>query len=379
MQKEKYHIQTPAILLDLNIMESNLSKFQQMADVSIKQFWPMVKTHKSTEIARMQHNYGATGFLCGTLDECEALALCGIKNIMYAYPVMNEPNISRAIALAKNCNFILRIDHFKQAEVLNKAAKLADTCANYVVIINSGLNRLGIEPCHVGDFVKALTHMKNIRFKGISTHPGHAYEGKEAVLKAAKDESDKMAQACTALHNIGFMPELVSTGSTPTFPHVIDDAVINMLHPGNYVFMDNLQISLGCAKESECALSVFATVISARKDENGNDIFIIDAGTKCFGDQGVHAAGAISEKYGRIKNYPGLELYNLSEEVGRIRAGGNNCIGIKLGDKIEIIPNHSCSVANMTGWYIGTRAERIDSLISVDIRGNSTKKLPHFR
>ena len=65
-----------------------------MADTGQKKLWPMVKTHKSGEIAFMQQKYGASGFLCGTLDECEFLMRSGIKNIMYAYPVAGEPNIS---------------------------------------------------------------------------------------------------------------------------------------------------------------------------------------------------------------------------------------------------------------------------------------------
>jgi len=373
-------IVTPAILLDLNILESNIKKFQQMAAKGNKTLWPMVKTHKSTTLARIQQACGATGFLCGTLDECEALLRTGIKNLMYAYPVANEPNISRVIRLAGSCNFYLRLDHHRQAEILNQAAKLAGTYVNYTVIINSGLNRFGIAPWELEGFMQTMSQYKNLKFKGISTHPGHVY-GSKGLASAAQDETRTMDEAVHALGRARLYPEIVSSGSTPTFQYVTNDTVINMLHPGNYMFMDNLQISLGCAKETDCALTILATVISARKDESGNDIYIIDTGSKCFGDQEVHGNSSIKERYGRIKNHPGLELYSLSEEVGKIIAMRKN-ISLNIGDKIEIIPNHSCCAANMTSWYIGMRDGAVDQempLISVDIRGNSGHKLstPH--
>ena len=49
--------------------------------------------------------------------------------------------------------------------------------------------------------------------------------------------------------------------------------------------------------------------------------------------------------------------------------------GAKVSDKIIIIPNHSCSTANLTQYYIAVRGETVDRLIEVDIRGNSTKKM----
>ena len=48
---------------------------------------------------------------------------------------------------------------------------------------------------------------------------------------------------------------------------------------------------------------------------------------------------------------------------------------LKVGDKILIIPNHSCSSANLTDYYIGVRGEDVERLSEVDIRGHSTRKM----
>jgi len=69
-----HELQTPAILLNLDSMEHNVKKYCDAAANAGKQIWPMIKTHKSTELSRLQAEYGCTGFLCGTLDEAEAMA-----------------------------------------------------------------------------------------------------------------------------------------------------------------------------------------------------------------------------------------------------------------------------------------------------------------
>ena len=74
-----HEIYTPAILLNLDYMEHNLKKYCDAAAAHGKQIWPMIKTHKSTELARLQTECGCTGFLCGTLDEAEAMAADGAK------------------------------------------------------------------------------------------------------------------------------------------------------------------------------------------------------------------------------------------------------------------------------------------------------------
>ena len=145
-------IQTPAILIREKAMENNLLKYQRKCDENNKELWPMIKTHKSTEICRLQEKIGATGFLCGTLDECEALCTDGAKNIMYAYPVAGKVACMRAVKLAKKCNFFVRLDGLDAAQMLNDCAKEENVVVNYTIIIDSGLHRFGIAPETAADF-----------------------------------------------------------------------------------------------------------------------------------------------------------------------------------------------------------------------------------
>lgn len=363
-------LQTPAILLNLDAMEHNLKKYCDAARDAGKEIWPMVKTHKSTELARLQAAYGCTGFLCGTLDEAEALAQAGFRNLMYAYPVATEVSIQRIIRLANTCNLLIRIDDPDAARAINTAAEKAGTQISYTIIIDSGLHRFGVAPENTLVFLKEMEKFPNLVFKGISTHPGHVYGAAtpQELPQYVADEKRSIAVAAEVLKQAGYQPEIISSGSTPTFFGALSDENIGIYHPGNYIFNDAIQISTGTATEEECALTVLASVISHPRE----DLYICDAGAKCLGlDQGAHGNGSV-KGFGIVKSHPELTVYSLSEEVGKLHA--ESPTSLKVGDKIQIIPNHACSAANLTRYYIGVRGDTALRLIEVDIRGNSTEK-----
>ena len=51
---KKHELQTPAILLDLDKLEHNIQSWQALCNENGKELWPMIKTHKSTALAKMQ-------------------------------------------------------------------------------------------------------------------------------------------------------------------------------------------------------------------------------------------------------------------------------------------------------------------------------------
>lgn len=360
---------TPAILLDMDVLQGNIEKYQDLCDLYDKELWPMVKTHKSLAIAKMQAEAGAIGFLCGTLDECEALCEAGHENLMYAYPVASAASIQRVIELSRKCNFILRLDTVEAAEMVDAAARAAGVIVNYTIIVDSGLHRFGVAPDKVAELAAKLDEFENLEPMGISTHPGAVYAAEEArqVPLYVQAEAASMEIAAEGMRQAGLEPEIVSSGSTPTFALSVDDPNINIYHPGNYVFNDCIQMSNGSAKEEDCALTVLATVIS----HPAEGLFITDAGAKCLGlDQGAHGNGSIIG-FGRVIGHPELIVAGLSEEVGKLKVKEDETTTLKVGDQVRIIPNHSCSTANLTDHYVAVRGDEVVGTVAVDIRGNS--------
>ena len=358
---------TPSFLVNLDALENNIEKYQNLADENLVELFPMLKTHKSSEITKMQIEAGAKGVLVGTLDEAETVVKkSGVTKVMLAYPVIGDSNLDRIITLSTQCELFVAFDNEIPAMELSK--KLGTNTINYQIIINSGLNRFGVSPEESVNLYNSLQKYPNLVFKGISTHTGQVYGfSKDHVNEITEKEINIMTLAKNLLIENGAIVEFVATGTTPTFENAIKSKEITVSRPGNYVFFDAIQVALGAAEENDCALTVLATVVSHPSE----DLFILDCGSKCLGlDQGAHG-NSLTKGFGIVKNHPELTVIGLSEEVAKVKKEGPSAL--KIGDKIEIIPNHSCSAANMTNYLIGHRAGTIEKIIEVDIRGNSRK------
>lgn len=363
---------TPNFLVDLDLLEQNIAEMAARCRVNGKQLWPMVKTHKSTAIARKQVEAGAAGFLTGTLDEAEKLMDEGFTNLMLAYPVAAGENIERALKLGQRGRVTLSLDGAAAARQINEALRRTDGYLDYLIIIDCGLQRFGVEPGQAAWLARELASYERLYFKGIATHPGQVYgaASAEEVREVAAREVQAMQQAVNNLQENGFQPDIIATGSTPTADHVVKAAVINVLRPGNYVFYDNIQMALGVVPMERCALTVLATILSRPRQ----DTFIVDAGSKCLGlDKGAHG-NALLDGYGRVKGHPELYVIGLSEEVGKIKIAGQT--PLQVGDKIQIIPNHACSTANMTSYLVGHRKDILETTLPVDMRGGTVRRPP---
>ncbi len=360
-------LRTPAFLLDLNQLEKNIEEVSTLASAGKKQLWPMVKTHKSTWIAKKQAQAGANGFLVGTVDEAESLIAAGLCSIMLAYPYFGEENIARIAGLASKGQVYCSVDSLECAQQYDRIFGEKGITCQLLLIVDCGLHRLGVLPEKAADLAVKIARLPNCKLCGISTHPGHVYActSGDGISPVFQQEEKALQTAYDGITAAGIPLEIVATGSTPTMALESRSSLVTAMRPGNYVFYDAIQMALGVATEEMCALTVLCTVIAKREDGH----IIVDCGSKCLGlDKGAHGNASIVG-YGKVIGHPSLVVESLSEEVGKISLNGDESISI--GDRLRIIPNHSCSSANMTGYLTGVRGDEVAELIPVDIRGNS--------
>jgi serine racemase len=274
---KKKELKTPTILLNIEALKNNIKNYQKLCTENKKELWPMIKTHKSMEIVEMQINEGATGVLCGTLDEAEACCEKGIKKIMYAYPVASEENIKRIIEISKKTDFIIRLDSLEAAIKINKMAEVENVVVSYSIIVDSGLHRFGLSLKNLLNFTEELKKLKNLKLRGISSHPGHVYSSicEEDIHKYVLDECETLKQAKDILEKEGYHLEYITSGSTPTFIEAVKDLNINVYHLGNYVFLDSIQYH-SCSTANLCT---YYTVVdgddvikSIKVDARGNSV-----------------------------------------------------------------------------------------------------------
>jgi D-serine deaminase-like pyridoxal phosphate-dependent protein len=168
-------------------------------------------------------------------------------------------------------------------------------------------------------------------------------------MQAAKEESERMADVADKIRQRGIECELVSIGSTPGAYFVLQNGWtdgITELRPGNYVFHDRMQISLGVARPEDCALRIVASVVSTPREGEA----LIDAGLKTLTgtldrfSEGYGLIVAHSRKDGEVRELPQMTIERLWEECGLVRYEGEP---LRIGDRLVIVPNHSCEITNL--------------------------------
>ncbi len=358
---------TPAVLLDLDQMEKNIKNAACLAKEKGKLFCPMTKTHKSTEIARMQLEAGAHALLVGTLDEAETFAAFAGR-LLLPYPVATPANLARVRALLKRVDVTLALDCLETALLYQACLGDPPAPVPYLLVIDVGLHRIGIAPDQAADVASAVrAQCPALLCAGVATHPGQVYACQNAAetQAIAAAANDALLFAADSLRRAGFPCPIVATGSTPTFLQDVQTDGITMLRPGNYVFYDLGQVVAGAATREQCALTVLAGIIAHPQ----HDLFIMDCGSKTLAlDRGAHGNAAFTG-YGEVLSHPNIVVESLSEEVGKLRATGET--GLRIGDQIRILPNHACPVANLAGKLIGVRGNEVCRLIDIDARSNA--------
>lgn len=361
------HPNTPAFLVDLSILEANMKRTQADCEAHGKQLWPMTKTHKSRALTRMQKSGGAAGFLTGTLDEAEAILREGLGPVMLAYPVMGEANLLRVAQLTRLGRVLVSVDTRANAYACHAALRRADARAEALVIIDTGIGRLGVSPEDAPGLLREIhENMPALSLFGLSSHPGHAYSasGEAAFAEIARRDGDILHALRTRANAQLGLSLVTASGATPTFRYSVLHPGIDILRPGVYPFYDAMQVGFGAASASDCALSVMAHVISKH-----NRHLIINCGSKCLGlDKGAHGVSSV-KGHGILLGHPECTLAALSEEVGRVEFEGETALS--EGDTVRIVPNHACSAVNMSSYLIGMREDTPEMLIPIDMRGNS--------
>src|SRR5712692_6256665 len=120
------HFSTPAFLVDKAIVEQNCARMRDKAAASGVRFRPHVKTHKTAEIARLQHGGALGPITVSTLAEAEFFADAGFRDITYAVPIAPE-KLDRAAALASKIDALnLLIDSEPALRALEKQRGVFD-------------------------------------------------------------------------------------------------------------------------------------------------------------------------------------------------------------------------------------------------------------
>jgi D-serine deaminase-like pyridoxal phosphate-dependent protein len=355
-------VDTPALLIDLDIMERNLRTMADFFADKPAKLRPHAKTHKSPVIAQKQLALGAVGITCAKLGEAEVLAEAGVPDILVANQIVSATKIARLMGLLHHARVTVAVDDADNLRALARAAGERGVELDVLVEVNTGMNRCGVAPGEPAvTLAKQAADLPGIRFRGIQAYEGH--------LVNVADEDERRARVAAAMAPIietrgqieqaGIPVGIVSGGGTGTFALTGTFAGFDEIQAGSYVFMDTAYANVGgVGQRFGQALTVKATVISRPIAERA----VLDAGRKSLGiDHGTP----------QIKGFAECTRFeSFSEEHIKVEVSGA-ARDLRPGDTVEIVPGHVCTTVNLYDRYVAVRDGIVEAIWPIAGRGRA--------
>lgn len=353
------NIDTPALLLDLNLMERNIARMAEAFRSLPAKLRPHAKTHKTPIIGQKQIAAGAIGITCAKLAEAEVMVEGGIRDVLIANQIIGSHKIRRLVSLAHHADMMVAVDDAHNVEELSQAAHIAKVSLRVLVEIDVGQRRCGVQP---GEPALALARQvasaPGLTFAGLMGYEGHLVFVPSLEERAHRVRTDLQALIDTVnfIESHGLPAEIVSAGGTGTALITGRLPRITEIQAGSYVFMDGRYKTIE-GVDFDCALTLWTTIVSRPRP----DRIIIDAGMKTL----THEFGLP-----RFKGRDDLELLGLSEEHGTVELHDPS-VTLRPGEKLEIIPSHGDTTLNMHDYYYGVRNGRVEVIWPIAARGKS--------
>tara|TARA_X000000368_G_scaffold415087_1_gene406202 strand:+ start:768 stop:1871 length:1104 start_codon:yes stop_codon:yes gene_type:complete len=183
---------------------------------------PHIKTHKMSEIIKMQIDNGINKFKCATITEAELLAKSGAKDILLAIQPTGK-NISRFISLIKiypESIFSTIVDNEYSLNEINNRAIEEKISVSIWLDINNGMNRTGVEPNNEAcSIFQKIASASNLNAKGLHVYDGHIRESDYSKRKQVCDNAfSHVLDLKKNIEKKGILIDKIVAGGTPTFP-----------------------------------------------------------------------------------------------------------------------------------------------------------------
>lgn len=355
-------IETPAIIIDLDIMEANLRKVADYSRRHNLRLRPHTKTHKISELGRRQIDLGAAGLTVAKVGEAEIMA-AATPDLLVAYPVIGRGKLERLMNVARLTSITVSLDSMAAARPLSDAAREANVEVGVLVETDAGMGRVGVPPEQLVDLGRAVAKLPHLRLHGFAFYPGHI----RSFDDEGRDQMRKLSQLVNSLvqqfKSADLPVNVVSGGSTPTLYHSHEVAGLNEIRPGTYIFNDRNTVEGGGCLWDDCAAQIVATVVSTPREGH----MVIDGGSKTFSSDRLGSTGEAT--FGLLREAPGAVFHKMNEEHGYIDLRRAERTDFQVGERVHIIPNHICVAMNLHEQVYGVRKGEVEQIWKVEARG----------
>jgi 3-hydroxy-D-aspartate aldolase len=360
---KKGEMETPALLIDLDLMERNLSTMARFFKGKKAGLWAHTKVHRAPMLARKQIELGARGICCQKVRQAEIMAAMGIGDILVPNIIATPSKISRLVSLAKQANITGLVDDSRNAKLLSERALREGVALRVLLDVHVGAHRFGAEPGEPAlKLAREITALKGLRLMGLMGNVGHlsSIEPRDQRREHVEKAITLLLDTKKLIERSGIKIEQISTGSTGTYDVCTEHSDVTQVRAGSYILMDHPYHDH--VPEFDCALTVLSTVISKHPD----GILVLDAGM-----------ASISTAYGNPKLVPSeileadnVELFELHAENALLKI--RKPIKIDVGDKAELVPSYLDATMIRHERFYGMRKGQIELTGEVIGRNAST-------
>ncbi len=353
----KWDLDTPALLLDLDVMARNIDRMVRTFREAGVGWRPHTKAVKTPAIAHKLIAAGAHGVTCAKVGEAEVMAASGIRDILIANQVVGEQKIARVVNLRPHADVIVAVDNPMNVEELNRAACAKGLPLRVVVEVNLGMNRAGVEPGEpVLELAQAVARCEGLRFAGVMGWEGHTVriadvdEKRRTVTQSVKLLTDS-ADLCRAA---GLPVDIVSCGGTGTYSITSRQAGVTEVQAGGGIFCDVLYHD-GMHVDHEFALTILGTVTSRPTPTR----IVCDTGKKTMSTDAALPRPLIDasvESMGFSAEHVRIELVSASPRPA-------------VGDKIEFVVGYTDTTTMLHDEVYATRQDRVEVIWPILGRG----------
>lgn len=350
-------IDQPTLLINEGVARENIQRMVEKVRGAGVRFRPHFKTHQSAEIGEWFRENGVDRITVSSVEMAEYFAANGWQNILIAFSV-NIRQVQKLQNLARKVKLNLLVEN---TEAVNVLAQLPQFSADIWIKIDAGAHRTGIdwrETEVVEGLIRELTRHPGLHFRGLLTHSGNTYhcENPLEVVHAFRDGVAKMNTLRDDLLRKGVVGIEISVGDTPGCSLCEDFSGIDELRPGNFVFYDAQQLTIGSCTADKLAVAVACPVVAIHPERNevviyggaihlSKDLMEVDGKTS-------YGLVAFAKGEGWGAPVPGATVCSLSQEHGVIRFDNDQFRHLSVGDLVCILPAHSCLTVQLLRKYL---------------------------
>jgi D-serine deaminase-like pyridoxal phosphate-dependent protein len=350
----KDDLDTPALCLDLDVMDDNIRLVVEACRAAGVAWRPHVKGHRCGAIGAREVAAGAIGLTCAKLGEAELMAEAGVRDLLIANAIVGPHKLERLLELSRHADPIVAVDHADQLRPLAATFAAAGRSVRVVIEVDIGLARGGVEP---GDAALPLAReaaaLDGVDLVGLMAWEGHLIRVSDPDEKrrSIHEALGLLLETTRCLEVAGIPCPIVSCAGTGSFQISLAHPDITEVQAGGAIMMDAFYREDCGVTGLGNALTLLTTVVARPTPERA----IVDAGRKTLN---------VEVAMPRVCGRPGVEFERMSAEHGQLRVAPE-AAPLRIGERLEVVPGYADLTVFLHDQFYGFRDGRLVEILPI--------------